>query len=98
MGRGARCRCAEDLCRRERPRDRAALDEAFDVGLFTAEPGKKEFDQSDVILFERRPIHSGMQTLQFVTAREPSFGGVDPYNKRVDRNSEDNVSAIESAR
>lgn len=76
----------------------ATLDEAFDVGLFTAEPGKKEFDQSDVIVFERRPIHSGAQTLRFVTTREPSFGGVDPYNKRVDRNSEDNVSAVESAR
>ena len=76
----------------------AGLDEAFDVGLFAAEPGTKEFDQSDVILFERRPIHSGAQTLQLVTAREPSFGGVDPYNKRVDRNSQDNVSAIESAR
>jgi hypothetical protein len=76
----------------------AALDEAFDVGLFSAEPGTKEFDQKDVIVFERRPIHSGMQALQFVTTREPSFGGVDPYNKRVDRNSEDNVSAVESAR
>ena len=42
----------------------AALDEAFDVGLFTVEPGTKDFDQSDVILFERRAIHTGTQTLQ----------------------------------
>jgi ABC-2 type transport system permease protein len=76
----------------------APLDEAFDVGLFTAEPGTRDFDQGDVILFERRPIHSGTQTLHLVTAREPSFGGVDPYNKHVDRNSQDNVSAIEGAR
>ena len=82
--------------RAARPKPR--LDEAFDVGVFTAEPGKKDFDQGDVILFERRPIRSGAQTLQLVIAREPSFAGVDPYNKRVDRNSEDNVSAIESAR
>jgi aminopeptidase N len=72
-----------------------ALDEAFDVGLFAAEPGTEGFDQEDVIVFERRPIRSGTQTLQLVARREPSFGGVDPYNKRVDRNSEDNVSAIE---
>jgi hypothetical protein len=75
----------------------AALDEVFDVGLFAAEPGTEAFDQHDVIIFERRPIHSGLQTLEFVASREPSFGGVDPYNKRVDRNSQDNVSAIEGA-
>jgi ABC-2 type transport system permease protein len=73
-----------------------SLDESFDVGLFAAEPGTKAFDQRDVIVFERRPIHSGTQTLQLVTAREPSFGGVDPYNKRVDRNSQDNVRPIEN--
>ena len=51
----------------------AALDEPFDVGIFTAEPGKKDFDQAAVLLFERRPIRSGRQTLNLVTAREPSF-------------------------
>jgi aminopeptidase N len=75
----------------------AALDEPFDVGLFTVEPGTKGFDPSDVIVFERRPIHSGAQTLQFITARQPSFAGVDPYNKRVDRNSQDNVRSVERA-
>jgi ABC-type transport system involved in multi-copper enzyme maturation permease subunit len=75
----------------------AALDEPFDVGIFTVEPGKKEFTQAAVLLFERKPIRSGPQTLNLVTASEPSFAGVDPYNKRVDRNSEDNVRAIDSA-
>jgi ABC-2 type transport system permease protein len=74
----------------------ASLDEAFDVGLFAAEPGTKEFDRGDVIVFERRPIHSGTQTFTLVAGREPSFGGVDPYNKHVDRNSQDNVRVIEN--
>ena len=60
--------------------------------------GTKDFDRSDVIVFERRPIRSGTQTLTLAAATEPSFDGVDPYNKRVDRNSQDNVSAIETAR
>ena len=75
----------------------AALDEPFDVGIFTVEPGKKEFTQAAVLLFERKPIRSGPQTLNLVTSSEPSFAGVDPYNKRVDRNSEDNVRAIDPA-
>jgi aminopeptidase N len=75
----------------------APLDESFDVGLFAAEPGTRDFDQGDVLTFERRPIRSGSQTVQLVVASEPAYAGVDPYNKRVDRNSEDNVSAVERA-
>ena len=73
----------------------APLNEVFDVGLFTAMPGKGAFDEEDVVLLERRPIRSGVQTLRFVTTREPTFAGVDPYNKWIDRNSDDNVRAVE---
>jgi ABC-2 type transport system permease protein len=76
----------------------APLDELFDIGIFTAEPGTKDFDAGSVLLFERRQIRSGLQTLHLVTEREPLFAGVDPYNKRVDRNSEDNVSRVETLR
>ncbi|MBU4041203.1 MAG: aminopeptidase, partial [Alphaproteobacteria bacterium] len=72
----------------------APLNEVFDVGIFAAEPGKGAFDEADVILLERRPIRSGVQTLRFITAREPKFAGVDPYNKWIDRNSDDNVRSV----
>ncbi|MGZ9114501.1 MAG: aminopeptidase, partial [Brevundimonas sp.] len=73
----------------------APLNQTFDIGLFTAMPGKGAFNARNVVLLERRPIRSGVQTLRFVTAREPSFGGVDPYNKWIDRNSDDNVKAVD---
>jgi hypothetical protein len=73
----------------------APLDEPFDIGLFTAEPGKRDFDRGDVLALERLRVRSGSQTVRLVAPREPFFAGVDPYNKRVDRNSEDNVSPIE---
>lgn len=73
----------------------APLNESLDVGLFAAEPGKGRFNEGDVILLERRPIRSGVQTLRFVTARKPLFAGVDPYNKWIDRNSDDNVKAVD---
>ena len=74
----------------------APLDEEFEIGVFTAEPGEGAFSSDDVVLFERRPIQSGRQTLTLTVDREPRFAGVDPYNKRIDRNSDDNVMAISS--
>ncbi|MDP1737209.1 MAG: M1 family aminopeptidase [Caulobacter sp.] len=72
----------------------APLAETLDVGLFTAMPGKKGFDRGNILLFERRPIRSGTQTLTFVVDKAPRYGGVDPYNFLIDRNSDDNVSQV----
>jgi ABC-2 type transport system permease protein len=73
----------------------APLDETFDVGVFAAEPGKKDFKAESVLSFTRQPVRSGKQTIRVVTDKEPEFAGVDPYIKHVDRNSDDNVSPVE---
>ena len=73
----------------------APLNEVMDVGLFTAMPGEKGFTPKSVIAFQRMPIRSGRRTLSFVTATAPKFGGADPYNKLIDRNSDDNVARAE---
>ncbi len=70
------------------------LAETLDVGLFTARPGDKSFGKGSVLLFERRPIRSGTQTLTFTVDKAPKFGGVDPYNFLIDRNSDDNVGQV----
>ncbi|NBW07372.1 MAG: aminopeptidase [Caulobacteraceae bacterium] len=72
----------------------APLNESIDIGLFTAEPGKKGFGDRSVVVMERRPLHTGVQTFRFVTAVKPTFAGVDPYNKWIDRTSDDNVKAV----
>ncbi len=72
----------------------APLDEAFDVGAFAAEPGRPGYTAASVLAFERRPIASGRQEVRLTVDREPRFVGVDPYNKRIDRNSEDNVVKV----
>lgn len=71
------------------------LNESIEIGLFTALPGLDTFDSSNVIMMERHPIRSGRQVLKFVTDRKPTFAGVDPYNFYVDRNSGDNIIAVE---
>lgn len=73
----------------------APLNETFDIGLFSAEPGKGAFDSGNVLVFERRPLRSGVQTFRFVTATKPTFAGADPYNKWIDRNSDDNVRKVD---
>jgi len=70
------------------------LEESFDVGAFTVEPGRKGYDKDSVIAVERATVRSGRQTLHLVVDREPKVAGVDPFNKRIDRNSEDNLREI----
>jgi ABC-2 type transport system permease protein len=74
----------------------AALDEPFDIGVFADEPGRKEFTSASVLAFERRPMKSGAQQVTLVVDRAPKFVGVDPYNKRIDRNSDDNLARVEA--
>jgi ABC-2 type transport system permease protein len=72
----------------------ASLNEAMDIGLFTAEPGKKDFKAGNVVLYERRPIRSGVQTLTFTVSKAPKFAGIDPYNTVIDRNGDDNTVKV----
>ncbi|HRD27681.1 MAG TPA: M1 family aminopeptidase, partial [Caulobacter sp.] len=69
----------------------APMAETLDVGLFTAMPGDKGFDSSKVVTLVTRPIRTGTQTLTFTVDKAPKYGGVDPYNYLIDRNSDDNV-------
>lgn len=70
------------------------LDEDIDVGLFSSEPGLATFDAKSVILMEKTRIHSGRQSLRFTVDQPPAFAGVDPYNKWIDRNPEDNFVRV----
>jgi aminopeptidase N len=75
----------------ERP---APMNETVNIGVFTAKPGDADFGPESVLVFEKRPIVSGVQTLRFVTRTKPKFAGVDPYNELIDRNSDDNTIAV----
>src|SRR6202789_1989977 len=72
----------------------APMSETLDVGAFDLEPGQGAFTSKNVIAFQKTPIHSGTQTVTMVVSRPPKFAGVDPYNKLIDRNSEQNVTKV----
>lgn len=77
----------------------ADLNEPFEIGVFTRKPESREFSRSDVLAFERRDLKTGTQTVTLVLpdGPEPAFAGIDPYVKRIDRNSDDNVIVVKSA-
>jgi len=72
----------------------ATLDEEFEVGVFSAEPGKKEFTRQSVLAFERHRLRDGSQKIVVQTNAKPAYAGIDPYNKRIDRDSDDNVLPV----
>ncbi len=72
----------------------APLDEAFDIGVFTDEPGKPGYTRASVLLLDRRTLHSGKQVIKLVVDKAPKFVGVDPFNLRIDRNSDDNLAKL----
>ena len=74
---------------------KARFADQADLGLFGARPGLGAFSAKDVIAFERRPLANGAQEVRLISAKKPAFVGVDPYNKFIDRNPDDNVIAVE---
>lgn len=69
-------------------------DEVFDLGVFSAEPGKPGFGPKNVLDFRHIHLKRGVQTVTVTVDRKPAFAGVDPYNKTIDRNSDDNAIAV----
>ena len=74
---------------------KALLSDEIEVGVFAQKPGLGAFERKDVLALRRYPVHSGSQTIRIVTDTRPSFAGIDPYNKYIDRNSDDNIVAID---
>jgi aminopeptidase N len=73
----------------------APLAESIEVGLFTDQPGQGAFDRADVLSMKRIPIRAGQQVVEVVSAKKPLFAGIDPYNFYIDRDSDDNVVAVD---
>ena len=72
----------------------AKLSDVIEIGLFTEKPGDGVFERKNVLFLERRPIRSGTQQVKVITRAKPVWVGIDPYNKYIDRNSDDNLTSI----
>jgi aminopeptidase N len=70
------------------------LDYAVDIGLFARHPEDVTSGSGHVLLLERRAVKAGKNVFRFVLDRAPEFGGIDPYNKLIDRVSGDNIISV----
>ncbi len=69
------------------------VDIPIDIGVFARAADGKEANEK-VLYLEKREIKDGDSTLTLVVDGEPYEAGIDPYNKLVDRNSNDNRKKV----
>ena len=76
----------------------APMNELVEVGVFSAKPGARDFDASKVLLLHDVPVHGPPMPVTVVVDGRPKWVGIDPYNKRIDRNSDDNLTQVDLPR
>ena len=69
------------------------LRDAIDVGIFARPEGGKE-DQETVLYLAKHTLTEPETTLEIVVDQKPYDAGIDPYNKWIDRDSEDNRKRV----
>jgi len=77
----------------------AQMSDRVDIGLFRRRPDEPTLAAADEIRLERHVLRSGEQEimLSLPPGPAPAFAAVDPYVKRIDRNSDDNIAAVRVA-
>lgn len=70
-----------------------ALGDEIEVGVFARPASGKEQDET-VLYLQRHRIIDGETTLELVVDGEPFDAGIDPYNKLIDRVSDDNRKRV----
>jgi len=68
---------------------RMPLHDLIDIGVFT---GKK--DEEKPLYLKKEWLTQPTQTFEITVDRMPTRAGIDPYNKLIDRDSDDNLSDI----
>lgn len=70
------------------------LDLPIDIGIFSKNPDDVTQGDEHVLLLEKHRVQDGNLTFELIVDEEPSHVGIDPYNKLIDRNSDDNLKAL----
>ncbi|MBB5065378.1 M1 family aminopeptidase [Granulicella mallensis] len=67
----------------------ASLNDLIDVGVFSGKKGEEK-----PLSVRKERITGGRQTFEFLVDEPPTRAGIDPYNKLIDRNLDDNSTDI----
>ncbi|MCP4047729.1 MAG: ABC transporter permease subunit [Gammaproteobacteria bacterium] len=66
---------------------------SIDVGAFNKNPDEAKPGEEPEIYLEKHRIDQAETTIRLTLDERPTHVGIDPYNKLVDRNSDDNVKS-----
>lgn len=69
------------------------IDETVDIGVFARAPGAEEEDET-VLYLQKHHITTPDTTIELLLDQAPYEAGIDPYNKLVDRDSNDNRKKV----
>jgi ABC-2 type transport system permease protein len=76
----------------------ASLSEYIDIGLFSADPddlsGLSGADEAYVLYLEKHLINDGENIIKIWMQNYPSWAGIDPFVKMIDRDSADNTIRV----
>jgi aminopeptidase N len=70
------------------------LDLSIDIGAFNKNPDEAKPGEEPEIYFEKHRISEQETVIRLSLDEKPTHVGIDPYNKLVDRNSDDNVKTL----
>ncbi len=70
---------------------RMPLADYIEIGVFS---GKK--DEEKPLYLKKEKLTEEHRTFEIVVDREPTLAGIDPYNKLIDRNADDNMIDVTS--
>lgn len=71
-----------------------SLNDMIDIGIFTASPADSRFADENVTYLTKHLVTATTQTIEIIVDKIPTHAGIDPYNKLIDRNSNDNIIAV----
>jgi len=67
------------------------MNDLVEIGIFAASKGD---DPGAPLYLTRHRITSGKQTIRLIVPKEPARAGIDPYDKLIDRDRDDNVVEV----
>ena len=61
------------------------MEDLIDIGVFSGKKGEER-----PLACEQGKLKAEQQTFEFIVSAQPTRAGIDPYNKLIDRNLDDN--------
>jgi ABC-2 type transport system permease protein len=70
------------------------IDYMIDIGVFTRDLDGPIEGSDHVLYMQKHRINETTMRFELIVDEEPAYVGIDPYNKLIDRNSDDNLSRV----